>query len=74
MTEPEITPLGNNTYRFVGEVQEHHGKVNYDFKFEVYETRSLSAAVESVASQIIHKRLNLTPHHKIKILSEESKQ
>lgn len=72
--EPEISLLGDNIYRFIGKVHEHDGIVDYDFKFKVFETPSLSAAVESIASQIIRKRLNLKPHHKIKILSEESKQ
>jgi hypothetical protein len=47
-------------------------KVVQDFKFKVYETPSLSAAVESVVIQIIRKRLKLKARHKITIISDES--
>lgn len=72
MSEPQITQLGNNIYRFVGEVEEHDGKVNYDFKFKVYESPSLSAAEDSVVVNIIRKKLKLNAHHKITIISDES--
>lgn len=67
----EIIPLSEGIYRFV-EKTKNDGKVVQDFKFKVYETPSLSAAVESVVIQIIRKRLKLKARHKITIISDES--
>ena len=70
--DAEVIPLGNNIYRFVpkGRILDYDGDVIKDFKFEVHETQSLAAAVESVAVQIIRKKLKLNASQAVQVIRE----
>ena len=70
--DAEVIPLGNNNYRFVPKdrILDRDGDVLKEFEFKVHETHILSAAVESVAIQIIRKKLKLRASHTIEVIKE----
>ena len=70
--DAEIISLGNNTYRFVpkGIILDYNGNALKEFKFSIRERHSLAAAVESVAVQIIRRKLKLTSSQAIEVIKE----
>jgi hypothetical protein len=63
----EVIPLPNNEVRLIQKETSNHGKTVTvsDEKYKIVQQPSLSAARESIASEIIRKAMNLDAHKRI---------